>query len=127
MRYSACLKTQFENFLIMTDDDLTICVTDLEGTDHILPALAGWSVMEIIKDAGLPLKAECGGACACGTCHVYVAPEWSARLPAPLEEETERLENDAFDVRENSRLACQIVMRDDWGGLHVTLTKTDFA
>ena len=43
-----------------------------DGTSHRLEALEGWRVMEVIRDWGLPIKAECGGACACATCHVWV-------------------------------------------------------
>ena len=43
-----------------------------DGTSHRLEALEGWRVMEVIRDWGLAIKAECGGACACATCHVYV-------------------------------------------------------
>ena len=51
-----------------------------KGTRHTLEALEGWRVMEVIRDWGLDIKAECGGACACATCHVYVAPEWVGKL-----------------------------------------------
>ena len=44
-----------------------------DGSTHRLEALEGWRVMEVIRDWGLPIKAECGGACACATCHVWVA------------------------------------------------------
>jgi len=57
---------------------MKIFVTDPQGKEHELEALEGWRVMEIIKDYGLPLKAECGGACCCATCHVYVSEEWGA-------------------------------------------------
>jgi 2Fe-2S ferredoxin len=53
---------------------MKIYVTDFDGVEHELEGLEGWRVMEIIRDYGLPIKAECGGACLCGTCHVYVAP-----------------------------------------------------
>ncbi len=109
------------------DITLEIIVKDLDDTVHTIPALAGWSVMEIIKDAKLPLKAECGGACACGTCHVYIDENWLQKLPPPNDEEIERLENDAFFVRNNSRLSCQIIMADNMNGLVVSLAKTDFA
>jgi 2Fe-2S ferredoxin len=55
---------------------MKIYVTDFDGVEHECEAIEGWRVMEIIRDYGLPIKAECGGACLCGTCHVYVAPEW---------------------------------------------------
>jgi len=62
---------------------MKILVTDRDGVEHSLDAIEGWRVMEIIRDHGLPIKAECGGACACATCHVYVDETWQARLPEP--------------------------------------------
>lgn len=104
----------------MTDDVRTLHVIDREGNAHAVEGLDGWRVMEIIRDQGLPIKAECGGACACATCHVYVATDWLARLTPPNEEELERLD-DAFEVTNASRLSCQILMRPDLDGLTVTL------
>jgi ferredoxin, 2Fe-2S len=95
-------------------------VTDQSGTEHTLEGLEGWRVMEIIRDYGLPIKAECGGACACATCHVYVAPEWLNKLEPKTEEEEQRLD-DAMMVQENSRLSCQILMDEHRSGLRVTL------
>lgn len=99
---------------------MQIHVTDQTGLRHTLEALEGWRVMEVIRDWGLDIKAECGGACACGTCHVYVAPEWADKLFPPREEEVDMLDS-AFDVRSNSRLSCQILMSDALDGLEVTL------
>ena len=77
--------------------------------------------MEIIRDWGLPIKAECGGACACATCHVYVAPEWTDRLPAMHQDEQDMLDG-AFEVHEErSRLSCQILMTEELDGLELTL------
>jgi 2Fe-2S ferredoxin len=95
-------------------------VVDREGQERELEALEGWRLMEIIRDWGLPIKAECGGACACATCHVYVAQDWIDRLHPPMEEELERLD-EAFDVRPNSRLACQILFSPELDGLEVVL------
>ena len=95
-------------------------VIDRAGTEHRLDALEGWRVMEIIRDHELPIKAECGGACSCATCHVYVDPAWLDRLVPPLAEEIAMLDQ-AFDVRDNSRLSCQILFRPDFDGLTVTL------
>ncbi len=64
----------------MSDDELHIICTDREGVAHTIPALEGWRVMEIIRDNGLPIKAECGGALECATCHVYVANAWWDKL-----------------------------------------------
>lgn len=102
------------------DEELYIQVTDREGTVHRLPALSGWRVMEIIKDAGLPLKAECGGALECATCHVYVDRAWTDRVHPKSDEEDEKLD-EAFMVKGNSRLSCQILMSDELNGLEVTL------
>lgn len=95
-------------------------VTDRDGTLHELEALEGWRVMEVIRDYGVPIKAECGGACACATCHVYVAPAWVDKLVPPTDEEIEMLD-EAFAVEDNSRLSCQILMREEFDGLAVTL------
>jgi 2Fe-2S ferredoxin len=104
----------------MDADELHIRVVDQAGGEHRLPALEGWTVMEIVRDAGLPLKAECGGALQCATCHVYVEPAWFDRLPPKREEEDERLD-DAFSVQSTSRLSCQILMAPELDGLSVTL------
>lgn len=97
-----------------------INVTDQDGVRHTLEAVEGWRVMEIIRDWGVNIKAECGGACACATCHVYVAPEWLSKLYPANDEEHDMLDS-AFSVHENSRLSCQILMSDALDGLEVTL------
>jgi 2Fe-2S ferredoxin len=97
-----------------------IKVTDRDGTEHELEGLEGWRVMEVIRDAGLPIKAECGGCCACATCHVYVDADWQDKLIPPTDEETNMLD-EAFDVQQNSRLSCQILLRPEFDGLKVTL------
>jgi 2Fe-2S ferredoxin len=99
---------------------MKIYVTDHAGSDHELEAIEGWRVMEIIRDWDLPIKAECGGACACATCHVYVSGEWFEKLPEQTDEEVDRLEFLA-DRRTNSRLACQVLMSPELDGLKVTL------
>jgi 2Fe-2S ferredoxin len=97
-----------------------IIVTDRGGVVHELEALDGWRVMEVIRDWGLPIKAECGGACACATCHVYVAEDWLPKLLPPSEEEVGMLD-EAYDIRSSSRLSCQILCSDALDGLRVTL------
>ena len=103
-------------------DDLHIVVQGIDGTTHRLPALVGWSVMEIIRDAGLSgLKAECGGALACATCHVYVDANWIHRLDPQRGEESDMIIDHAIAPKSTSRLSCQILMRDDLSGLIVTI------
>ncbi len=102
---------------------MKIYVTDLEGTQHTLDAVEGWRVMEIIRDSGLPMKAECGGACMCATCHVYVDAEWMGKIPSREEEEEYMLDEGAFDIQDNSRLSCQIIMDESLDGLKVRLVR----
>ena len=85
-----------------------------------LEALEGWRVMEVIRDWSIPIKAECGGACACATCHVWVAAKWLDKLVSPSAEELEMLDG-AFQVDERSRLCCQIIMTPELDGLEVEL------
>jgi 2Fe-2S ferredoxin len=92
-----------------------------DGSTHRLEAMEGWRVMEVIRDWGLPIKAECGGACACATCHVWVAEGWVGKLVPPTDEETEMLDG-AFSVDEQrSRLSCQLIMTPELDGLEVEL------
>lgn len=97
-----------------------INVTDYEGKTHRLEGVEGWRAMEVIRDYGLPIKAECGGACACATCHVYVAAEWMDKLVPPNADETMMLD-DAMAVEDNSRLSCQIILSPELDGLELTL------
>ena len=99
---------------------LSISVTDRDGAEHRLPAEEGWRVMEVIRDWGLDIKAECGGACACATCHVHVDPAWAARLVPPSAEEVDMLDG-AFEVTEASRLSCQILVTPEMDGLRLRL------
>ena len=100
--------------------NVTLFVTDFEGTEHKLDGLEGWRAMEVIRDSGLPIKAECGGACACATCHVYVAEEWLGKLVPPNADE-EIMLDDAMAVEPNSRLSCQIILTPEHEGLKLTL------
>ena len=95
-------------------------VIDQHGTHHTLEAEAGWRVMEIIRDWNLNIKAECGGACSCATCHVYVANEWLGKLYPANDDEIDMLDS-APAVKSMSRLSCQIIMTESLDGLTVTL------
>ncbi len=100
--------------------EMHLLVTDHDGREHHLEALEGWRVMEVIRDWGLPIKAECGGACSCATCHVYIDNNWISRLVPPSDEEIDRLDG-AFFVESNSRLACQILVTPEMSGMKLTL------
>lgn len=102
---------------------MKIYVTDQTGTEHALDAIEGWRVMEIIRDHGLPIKAECGGSCCCATCHVYVDESWQDTLFEPRDDEIDMLD-EAPDLEDNSRLSCQLIMSEDLDGLRVTLSES---
>jgi 2Fe-2S ferredoxin len=97
-----------------------IFVTDREGVEHRIAATTGKKLMEIIRDAGLPVEALCGGCCSCSTCHVYVDPQWSDRLQPAQSDELDTLSL-AFEVNEQSRLSCQIPFEDRLDGIRMTL------
>jgi ferredoxin, 2Fe-2S len=91
-----------------------------DGTRHTLEAPEGYRVMEVIRDYGLPIKAECGGACACATCHVRLPDEWTGRVIAPLDEEMDKLD-EIPGADDASRLSCQILTDRAIDGLVVRL------
>jgi 2Fe-2S ferredoxin len=99
---------------------MKIIATDRQGKEHIIEGRDDWTVMEILRDAGLPISAECGGACACATCHVYVAPEWYEKLAPPSDVEIDMLDM-ALAVEPTSRLSCQIVCKPELDGIKVTI------
>ena len=96
-----------------------ITYIDASGTARTIEAETGSTVMEAaIKNAIPGIEAECGGACACATCHVYVAEDWTAAVgkAEPMEED---MLDFAFDVKPTSRLSCQIRVKDSLDGLVV--------
>jgi 2Fe-2S ferredoxin len=99
---------------------LKVLVTDQEGVEHELEGLDGWRAMEVIRDWGLNIKAECGGSCTCATCHVWVDPDWLGKLPARSDDE-EDLIFSTMDQKPTSRLSCQIILNDGLDGLKLTL------
>lgn len=91
-----------------------------QGDTRLVPARFGQRLMEAIRDAGLPIAADCGGACTCATCHVYVAASDLDRLPAPGPNEAALLEV-VDEPTSQSRLSCQIELDGSMVGLQVTL------
>ena len=98
----------------------TIFVNDREGNSHKLDAQIGMKIMEIIRDAGLDIEAACGGCCACATCHVYVSNSWFEKLNTKNDEEDSMLDQ-AFYVKNNSRLSCQLEFEEKLDGIKLTL------
>jgi 2Fe-2S ferredoxin len=90
-----------------------------DGTVHVVEAVSGLSVMRAAVDNNVPgIDADCGGECACATCHVYVEPEWLPKVGARTETE-ETMLSFAAATQDNSRLSCQITMTDALDGLVV--------
>ena len=97
---------------------------DPEGNESVVDVNVGWSVMEGAVKNNVPgIDADCGGSCACATCHVYVDPAWLAKLP-PKSEMEETMLDFAQHVAPNSRLSCQLDMTVELDGLVVRTPKT---
>jgi 2Fe-2S ferredoxin len=93
---------------------------DSDGTNREVETKNGTSVMEAAVQNMIPgIDADCGGACACATCHVYVSNDWMDKLKTKDDMEDSMLDF-AEDVQENSRLSCQILMNDQLDGITVT-------
>jgi 2Fe-2S ferredoxin len=91
------------------------------GERHELDVPSGTTLMRAAVDNGVPgIDGDCGGQCACATCHLFVDPPWLARLPARSDHEDDML-NFTTDLRENSRLGCQIRLTDALDGIVVHL------
>jgi len=99
---------------------MKIIATDRNGKVHALEGRDGWTVMEILRDAGLDVAAECGGACACATCQIYVTDGWFEKLPERSEAEIDMLDM-AIAVEPNSRLSCQLICSPELDGIKVTV------
>ena len=96
----------------------SIRVNDADGRTHVLEAVEGWRVMEVIREHGLPIEAICGGACA--TCHVHVSPSWTTRVH-PARDDEEAMLDGVPDAEPTSRLSCQIIWDAHLDGLELTL------
>jgi 2Fe-2S ferredoxin len=91
------------------------------GTEHAIEVASGLSVMQGAVNHNVPgIDADCGGACACATCHVYVDPAWLDKLAAPVAMEISMIDF-ATATQPNSRLACQIAVSDALDGLVVRM------
>jgi ferredoxin, 2Fe-2S len=98
-----------------------ITYIEFSGKQHVLELANGLSVMQGAANHNVRgIIAECGGACSCATCHVYVDEAWVPRLPAKAESEAAMLDA-VCDAQPNSRLSCQITVSDALDGLVVRL------
>lgn len=99
-----------------------ITFVDFKGSEYVVDAVVGTTLMEAGRDSMVPgIEAECGGACACGTCHVILNPEWVDRVTPLKNMEETMLELTMEEPCEYSRLACQIDVTEDLDGMVVTV------
>ena len=103
-----------------------ITFVDFEGAEKCVGANTGDTVMEAaISNDVSGIDADCGGACACATCHVYIDTQWQTVVGKPESLESEMLEV-AEEVKANSRLACQVVVTEEMDGLRVQTPESQF-
>jgi 2Fe-2S ferredoxin len=101
-----------------------ITYIEFDGETHEVEVKTGMSVMEGAVRNNIPgIDADCGGACACATCHVYVDPEWTEKTGGPSAMEESMLDF-AEEVKPNSRLSCQIKVSDALDGLVVRMPRS---
>lgn len=99
-----------------------ITYVEHNGTEHVVDVANGLTVMEGARDNNIPgIEADCGGACACSTCHVYIHPDWVEKLPAKDDMEEDMLDFAFEPDPVRSRLTCQVKVTDDLNGLIVQM------
>jgi 2Fe-2S ferredoxin len=107
----------------------TITFIHTDGTEQQVDAPLGLSLMEVaVKENIEAIEGACGGGLACATCHLYVHPDFKAQtMPedGEISEDEEDMLDLAFEIRESSRLCCQIIITEDLEGLKVALPGTD--
>ncbi len=100
-----------------------------DGSEQEVNTPKNWSIMQAaVSNEVKGIEGACGGSMACATCHVYLHPDWVERVEAQDNEQSEEEEDMldvAFDVRDTSRLGCQIKLTDELDGLVVALPGTD--
>tara|TARA_B100000575_G_scaffold281176_1_gene271518 strand:- start:346 stop:666 length:321 start_codon:yes stop_codon:yes gene_type:complete len=97
-----------------------ITFKDFQGNSRTIEIENGLSVMEGAVQKDIPgIDADCGGAMACATCHVYVNEKWIDKIPKAEDAEIDMIDM-AYEPKKNSRLSCQIIVSDDLNGLEVT-------
>ena len=97
-----------------------------DGERHEVDVENGYSVMEAAINNNIDgIVAECGGACACATCHGYIDEAWTLRMPEMDDMEDSMLDA-AYERRDNSRLTCQLEMNEEWDGLIVHVAENEY-
>ena len=97
-----------------------IIITDRSGKKSEIEYDSNFTLMETLRDKGYDIEASCGGCCACATCHVYIDEKWINKLKN-MEDDEESMLDQAFDVKNNSRLSCQIDLSEELDGLEIEI------
>jgi ferredoxin, 2Fe-2S len=104
----------------------TVIYITPDGERHVTEVDTGYSIMEgAINNNIQGIVAECGGACACATCHSYVDDAWLDRIP-PMDDMEDSMLDAAFERRPNSRLTCQIEMNDGLDGIVIHVADNEY-
>lgn len=106
---------------------ITVTLVQQDGEAiTIEDATVGISLMEVAKARGVVgILGDCGGGCACATCHVYIDPEWQERVGPPDSIEEMTLDMVSDICQSNSRLGCQITLATELDGLRVTVAPNE--
>ena len=97
-----------------------VTFVEFDGKRQRVEVPTGMSLMSAAVNQGVRgIDADCGGACACATCHIHIAPDWMAIVGPPTSETESEMLQFSSDVGTDSRLACQIAMRDELDGVVV--------
>ena len=97
-----------------------LIIKDRSGKKNEIEFDTDFTLMEILRDNNYDIEASCGGCCACATCHVYIDDKWTNKLKN-MDDDEESMLDQAFDVKNNSRLSCQINLFEDLDGLEIEI------
>ena len=97
-----------------------LIITDRSGKKSEIEYDSNFTLMETLRDNGYDIEASCGGGCACATCHVYIDEKWTNSLKN-MDDDEESMLDQAFDVKNNSRLSCQIELSEELDGLEIEI------
>ena len=97
-----------------------LIITDRSGKKSEIEYDSNFTLMEPLRDNGYDIEASCGGCCACATCHVYIDEKWTNKLKN-MDDDEESMLDQAFDVKINSRLSCQIDLSEEFDGLEIEI------
>ena len=97
-----------------------LIITDRSGQKTEFEFDSNLTLMENLRDNDYDIEASCGGCCACATCHVYIGDKWTDKLNIKDDDEESMLDQ-AFDVKKNSRLSCQIKLSEELDRLEIEI------